>query len=66
MASTSKYNNVVEVEKYLLEYAEIRDISIYGSYNPGMSGCMTSDFMDGLHLKPEKLLATFVKRNVKN
>lgn len=30
VASTPKYNNVVEVEKYLLEYAEIRDISIYG------------------------------------
>jgi len=62
VAATPGYDNVVRVEEYLLNYAGENDIALYGSYDPSMFGCELTDYIDELHLKPEKVVDTWVRR----
>lgn len=45
------YAGMILAEDYLLEYAENRDISVYGSYNPDALGLSEESFLDGVHLR---------------
>jgi hypothetical protein len=41
---------VVEVERYLRDYAAAHGIPVCGSYDPGAAGCVATDFFDGAHV----------------
>lgn len=58
-ANNIKYSKIIEVEKYLKNFASVNDITIYGSYNPSIFGFTSGDFTDGMHgksLLSEKIL----------
>lgn len=59
--SSSQYQCVLEAEAYFRQYAQEHQIEIYGSYNPKYSGCDDTDFLDGMHLKAESVLKSFVQ-----
>lgn len=48
-----------EVENYYRALAKREGISVYGSYDPLVSGCTSADFYDGLHIKREALYKAF-------
>lgn len=47
------YFSVIEVETFLIKYADDLQIEINGSYNPIQYEFKNIDFYDGMHLKPE-------------
>lgn len=53
------HHGVVLLEEALRKFAKENDITLHGSYNPGLCDVTASDFSDWLHLKPEKMLENF-------
>lgn len=51
--SDISYKYVLDVENYILDFADNAGIKVHGSYDPVLSGTDDDDFMDDLHLKPE-------------
>ena len=54
--TNENYKAVLATEEWLFEYAGIRGIQVYGSYNPAYQDLAPTDFLDGIHLRnlPEK------------
>ena len=59
IAEDEQYSGVNKCEKYLIEYASKHGITVRGSYNPYICNLNKEDFMDDLHLKPEKALEQY-------
>ncbi|HTC00352.1 MAG TPA: hypothetical protein VK705_06685 [Ferruginibacter sp.] len=57
-----KYPMVIKTESYILKYAKMNSIKIYGSYNPRKVGLSGADFYDGMHCK-EKGIKIILNRN---
>ncbi|MDO5601171.1 MAG: SGNH/GDSL hydrolase family protein [Oscillospiraceae bacterium] len=48
-----------EMEDYYRALAKKEGITLYGSFDPDVSGCKSADFYDGLHIKRESLYKIF-------
>lgn len=53
------YQAVTMTEEWLLEYAESRDIQVYGSYDPAFQSLSSTDFHDGVHLRNQTEVETW-------
>lgn len=51
LSTSSKYKIIVQVEARLREMAALGGVPIVGSYDPGVAGCVESEYLDGMHLK---------------
>jgi hypothetical protein len=60
--SDSPYRRVIEVEKYLREFAKTQDLQLVGSYDPAKLACDRNSFYDEMHPKPECLANIITKR----
>lgn len=60
--SDEYYFAILEVEDYILEYANNNNIQVYGSYNPEHSNLQLEDLYDEYHIKPIKICDTLWPR----
>lgn len=51
LMDSSEYRIVDKVEKYFIQFAKSKGITVYGSYDPVTIGCTEDDFYDGMHIK---------------
>lgn len=49
LVESKKYNIILDVEKFLKNFAKLNNIEIKGSYNPHNYGLAYEDFFDGVH-----------------
>ncbi|MBE6097710.1 MAG: hypothetical protein E7198_07925 [Schwartzia succinivorans] len=54
-ATDDEYSGVLKVENKVRIFAKKNDIVVHGGYNPANNNFNTEDFMDWLHLKPNKM-----------
>lgn len=50
LVENSNYRSVFEAEKFFINLAREKGISVYGAYNPMLLECTESDFIDGMHM----------------
>ena len=49
LLESRKYHNIVNVEKYLINFSKAYSIKLFGSYNPHKLLLANTDFLDGVH-----------------
>lgn len=54
-----EFSGVEKVEEEVRKLGEKNNISVHGGYNPNFNNFTTEDFMDWLHLKPNKMYADY-------
>lgn len=57
--SHEEFSGVEKVEGKVRELGVKYDITVHGSYNPGFNKFTTDDFMDWLHLQPDKMYVDY-------
>lgn len=60
-----RYNQLEELERAVRREAQMSGVPVFGSYNPGITGCEERDFFDGMHPKAvcvSKILTGFFSR----
>lgn len=53
---------ILQVEKYILQYAKDRELIVYGSYDPTGSEISMEDFFDPYHLWKDSIMQTLWQR----
>lgn len=53
------FQGVLKLEKYLRAFGERHEIVVHGSYNPELTEVAPEDFVDGSHLKPDRMLDSY-------
>ncbi len=61
LSSNPNYRMVIESEKYFRNIAEEMDIPVYGSFNPQLTHCENSYFLDGMHLRRDCIEYAFIQ-----
>ena len=56
-----KYKMVLAAEIYFRDLAAKKEIDVYGSYDPKELGCTEEDFLDGMHMKRERISNSWKK-----
>lgn len=59
LGQASRFPGFFEIEPYIRDFAEKMNITVYGSFDPLVSGCDSSDFYDGLHIRRESFCKIF-------
>lgn len=49
------YKIIIDVEKYMRDVFNSLDIPVYGSYDANQCNCVSTDFYDAVHAKPEAI-----------
>ena len=52
--TNDNYQAIMMTEVWLLQYADSREIAVYGSYDPAYQSLTSADFLDGIHLRDLK------------
>ena len=55
LINNDKYCIIVDVEEYFRNLAKKKNIPIYGSYNPSRLDCVAEDFLDGMHVRRDRI-----------
>lgn len=51
LANNPKYHNILKAENYVRTFAQQKNITLLGSYNPDIYHFRSNDFTDGMHAK---------------
>lgn len=54
-----RYDRILDVEKYLNDYADAHDLRLRGSYDPSVYECANTEFLDGMHPRTTCLVNIF-------
>lgn len=60
---SAQYPNVLKTEEYVTDYAKMHDITVFGSFNPGVFSFDQTYFYDGMHCK-EKGIQKIMQKDV--
>lgn len=63
ICSDEYYASIIDVEDWILKYANFNNIQTYGSYDPSNCNLMMSDLYDEYHIKEDKIRDTLWIRN---
>lgn len=61
LKNNEKYKMVLAAEIYFRDLAAKKEIDVYGSYDPKELGCTEEDFLDGMHMKRERISNSWKK-----
>lgn len=61
LKNNERYEMILSAETYFRNLAIEKEIDVYGSYDPQILGCTEEDFLDGMHMKREKMSDSWKK-----